>query len=105
MLGWRRKDESKGRLDCSTPWHAKCTHRCITSPVITFSGVAASPAILVTEPLPTKHSMLRVSESTPGRDSSGCPTMSNDGRPLVDPDKLRDLDAISAERLGVYEHT
>jgi hypothetical protein len=31
--------------------------------------------------------------------------MSNDGGPLADPDKAWDLDAISAERLGVYEHT
>ena len=30
--------------------------------------------------------------------------MSNDGPPFADPDKLGDLDAINAERLGVYEH-
>ena len=105
VLRWRRKDDLKGRPGCSMPWHAKCTHVCIGRRAITFSGVAASPAILVTEPLPTKHSILRVSESTPGRVLSGCPTMSNDGCPLADPDTLWVLDAINAERLGVYEHT
>jgi hypothetical protein len=44
-------------------------------------------------------------ESTPGIDLSGCPTMSNGGCPLTDPDKVWDLDATIVERLGAYGHT